>query len=161
MVVAVRRADRRSGGFTLLEVLASVLVLTVAFGAAIGLVLYGLQLAKSSMGRATALATAMSVAIDPDPLQPLDVPASWTVAVPGTTSGYLNSYYILRTEGPPTTLATSGAGAPLVTAADVTVDVYETNQGKLLASYSQRLIKQAMSPNLKDQNLSSCWSPPA
>ncbi len=124
--------------FTLIEVLASVLVLTVGFSAAIGLILYGIQLSKVSIGRATALATAMSIAVDPTPLQP-SAPL-WTVAVPGTTKGYLNSYYIERTEGAAVTLVTG------ITVADVDVDVYETGKGRLLASYSQRLVKSAPSP---------------
>ncbi|MBN8525497.1 MAG: hypothetical protein J0M02_09185 [Planctomycetes bacterium] len=135
-----------AGGFTMLEVLASILVLTISFGAAIGMVLYGIQIAKQSMGRATALATAMTVAVDEHPLQPLDGTPSWTVAVPGTTSGYLNGYYVLRTEGTPVVLATDGAGAALITAADVQVDVFETNQGRPLASYNQRLIRQVPAP---------------
>lgn len=122
-------------GFTLIEVLASVMVLLIGFSAAVGMVQYGLQLAKVSMGRSTALATAMSVAVDAEPLQ-LDGPL-WTVAVPGTTKGYLNSYYIERTE------SVAAAVAPGITAADVTVDVYETSKGKLLASYNQRLVKGA------------------
>jgi prepilin-type N-terminal cleavage/methylation domain-containing protein len=130
VVVAVRRAR----GFTLLEVLGSLLVLSLGFAAAIGMILYGFHLSKESMARATALATAMSVAVDPHPLQGPG-PSSWTVNVPGTSKGYLNSYYIERTED----VATTVAGG--IVAADVTVEVYETMRGRLMASYNQRLIK--------------------
>lgn len=124
---------RHARAFTLLEVLGSLLVLSLGFAAAIGMILYGFHLSKESMGRATAMATAMSVAVDPNPLQ--GASPSWTVAVPGTTKGYLNSYYVERTEASPTVIAGG------ITAADVTVEVYETMRGKLLASYNQRLVK--------------------
>ena len=120
-------------GFTLLEALACVLVLGLGFAAAIGMIIYGIQLSKVSIGRATAMATAMSVAVDPAPLQgPAPI---WTMSVPGTTKGYLNGYYVERTEGAPTAVG-GGVGA-----ADVTVEVYETLRGRLLASYNQRLLK--------------------
>ena len=124
----------RSSAFTLIEVLASVIVLSVGLCSAIGLMLYGLQLAKLSMGRATGLATAMSVAVDPTPIQPAD--PLWTVAVPGTTSGYLNGYFVKRVEAAATVIA---AG---MTASDVRVDVYETFKGRLVASYNQRILKE-------------------
>ncbi len=119
----------------MIEVLGSVLVLSLAFASAIGMVLYGFHLSKLSMGRATALATAMTVAVDPTPLQ--GASPSWSVAIPGTTKGYLNSYYVERTEGAATTLATG------ITVADVAVDVYETARGRLIASYNQRLVKKS------------------
>lgn len=121
--------------FTLIEVLGCVLVLSVGLAAAIGMVLYGIQIAKLSMGRATAMATAMSVAIDPSPLQSSS--PTWSIAVPGSTKGYLNSYYIIRTEGDPITISSG------FTVADVVVDVYETARGRLIASYNQRLVKKS------------------
>lgn len=120
-------------GFTLLEALACVLVLGLGFAAAIGMIIYGIQLSKVSIGRATAMATAMSVAVDPNPLQ--GASPVWTVSVPGTSKGYLNGYYVERTEAAP---AAVGGG---IDAADVTVEVYETLRGRLLASYNQRLLK--------------------
>lgn len=133
MVVAMSRVA--GSAFTLIEVLASVLVLGLGLLSAVGLLLYGLQLAKLSMGRATGIATAMSVAIDPTPILPDD--PLWTVTVPGTTTGYLNSYWVERREGAETVVA------PGITAADVQVDVYETLKGRLVASYNQRLIRGA------------------
>lgn len=137
-------SSRQRTAFTLIEVLASVLVLVLGFAAAIGMILYGFQLAKISMGRATAMATAMSVAVDPTPMQPSN--PMWTPAVPGTTTGYLNSYYIKRTESDPSVIARNASGVPVITTADVDVDVYETFKGKLIASYSTRLVKGAPSP---------------
>lgn len=128
------RCNHRSSAFTLIEVLASVIVLSVGLFAAIGLMLYGLQLAKLSMGRATGLATAMSVAVDPTPIQPVD--PFWTVAVPGTTSGYLNGYFVRRNEAAATVIA------PGLTASDVEVDVFETFKGRLVASYNQRIVRE-------------------
>ena len=124
----------RRSAFTMIEVLASVFILSVGLCSAIGLMLYGLQLAKISMARATALATAMSVAVDATPLQPTD--PLWSVSVPGTTAGYLNGYYVKRIE------KGSIAIAPKITAADVSVDVYETFRGRLVASYNQRVVRE-------------------
>jgi Tfp pilus assembly protein PilV len=118
-------------GFTMLEVLGAVLVLSLGFSAAIGMILYGFHLSKISLARSTALATAMSAAVDPSPLG-----AGWTAVSPGTTKGYLNGYYVERTEGSPTVLATG------LTTAHVTVDVYETAKGRLVASYDQQLVKK-------------------
>jgi prepilin-type N-terminal cleavage/methylation domain-containing protein len=128
VVEAVNRVRR---GFTLLEVLGSVLVLSLGFSAAIGMLLYGFHLSKLSLARTTALATAMSAAVDPTPLG-----SGWTAAVPGTTKGYLNGYYVERTESAPVGLATG------LSVAHVTVDVYETAKGRLVASYDQRLVKK-------------------
>lgn len=118
-------------GFTMLEVLGAVLVLSLGFSAAIGMILYGFHLSKLSLARTTALATAMSAAVDPAPLG-----AGWTAVVPGTTKGYLNGYYVERTEGAAVPLATG------LNVAQVTVDVYETAKGRLVASYDQRLVKK-------------------
>jgi Tfp pilus assembly protein PilV len=126
-------AKRPCGAFTLIEVMASVIILSLGLISAIGMLLYGLQLAKLSIGRATGLATAMTVAIDPSPLLPAD--PLWTVAVPGTTTGYLNGHWVERWEGPATVVA------PGIAAADVRVDIYETLRGRLVASYNQRIVK--------------------
>lgn len=118
----------------MIEVLGALLVLSLGFAAAIGMVIYGFHLAKLSMGRATAMATAMSVAVDPY-LQAAS--ATWTISVPGTTKGYVNSYFVERTEV--TTSVLPGG----ITTADVAVDVYETSRGRLIASYNQRLVKKS------------------
>lgn len=123
--------SRTRRGFTLLEVMGSVLVLSLGLASAIGMVLYGLHLAKLSMGKATALATAMTVAVDPSPLQ-----SGWTATVPGTTKGFLNGYYVERTEGLPTIIAGG------ITTADIRVDVYETLKGRPVASFNQLLVKR-------------------
>jgi Tfp pilus assembly protein PilV len=128
------RNRTQTQAFTMIEVLGALLVLSLGFAAAIGMVIYGFHLSKLSMGRATGLATAMTVAVDPNPLQGSS--PSWTIAVPGTTKGYLNSYYVERTESAPQTIATG------IVVADVVVDVYETARGRLVASYNQRLVKQ-------------------
>ena len=53
----------------------------------------------------------------------------------GCANGWINGYYVERTEGAPSAVG-GGFGA-----ADVTVEVYETLRGRLLASYNQRLLK--------------------
>ena len=80
-------------GFTLIEVLAALIVLTLGMLSAIGLVVYGVQLAQLSIGRTTGMATAMSVAIDARPLPPPD--PLWTQSGSMTT-GYINGFWIER-----------------------------------------------------------------
>lgn len=129
--------------FTMIEVLCGVMILSLGITAAIGMVLYGLRQAEVSIGRTTGMATAMSVAVDPTPL--LGDDPLWTPATPGTTTGYLNGYWVERTEDAPTVVATSvsAAGTTTVTTANVKVDVREAVQGRLIASYNQRLVKQS------------------
>lgn len=127
-------AARRPAGFTLIEVLCSVMVLALGVVAAVGMLLYGLDLAKLSIGRTTGMATAMSVAVDASPLLPAG--ATWTPAVPGLTTGYMNGYWVERTEGAPEIVA------PGVTTANVKVDIYETSKGRILASYNQRIVRR-------------------
>jgi len=124
----------RRSAFTLVEVLLVLLVLSIGMLAALGMVTYGLLLAKLSVGRSSGLATAMTVAVDATPA--VSDPGDWIPGLP-TASGYVNGYYVTRTETP------YPAPAPGMDCVHVSVDVYETLQGRLVASYDQNLIKQA------------------
>lgn len=120
--------------FTLIEVLASLIVLTLGLASAIGLVLYGAQVLKQSLGRSTGMATAMTVAIDTDFLHKAD--GAWTTSG-GVSKGYLNGYWCERQETDVRVLA------PGVQSAAVHVDVFETAKGRCVASYSERIVRQA------------------
>lgn len=123
----------RRSGFTLIEVLAALIVLTLGLAAAIGMVIYGMQIAKLSLGRATGLSTAMTAAVDRNPAR--HDPGLWTT-VGDTTTGYLNGYWVERVE---TDINVLGDG---LTSAVVHVDVYETIRGRCVASYSERIVRQ-------------------
>jgi prepilin-type N-terminal cleavage/methylation domain-containing protein len=130
--------------FTLVEVLCGVMVLSLGLVVAVSMVLYGIHLGRIAIGRTTGMATAMSVAVDATPLLPAS--PDWTVTVPGTTRGYLNGFWVERTEDAPQTVTTRNpydtASTACITTANVTVDVYETPQGRLIASYNLRILRQ-------------------
>lgn len=127
----MRRTHR---GFTLIEVMASVLVLAMGLTAACGLILYGLHLVRTAHGRTVGMATAMSVLNDTTPL-PTDPSQSPNAP---TTSGYLNGLWVVRTETDEMPL--DGANGTLVTVT-VNVDVFEASNGECFASASRRLIR--------------------
>lgn len=123
----------RRQGFTLIEVLAALIILSLGMASAIGMVMYGVQVLKLSIGRASGMATAMSVAVDASPLRLADDP--WTTTG-GTTKGYMNGYWVERVETD--TRALAGG----MQSAVVHVDVFETARGRCVASYSERIIRQ-------------------
>lgn len=120
-------------GFTLIEVLAALIVLTLGLLSAIGLVVYGIHMAHLSIGRTTGMATAMSVAVDARPLPPPD--PLWTESGPLTT-GYINGFWVEREESDVHPL---GPGLVSMT---VHVDVFETMRGNRLASVSTRVVRR-------------------
>ena len=125
---------KRHAGFTLIEVLAALLVLSLGLTAACGLIYYGLRLVRSAHGRTIGMATAITVVNDPRPLR-----TDPTLTPNGaTTSGYLNGLWVVRTESAPTPI--DGAGGKLV-AVTVTVDVNDAANGETFASVTRRLVK--------------------
>lgn len=126
-------AATRSAGFTLIEVLAALIVLTLGLLSAVGLVVYGIHLAHLSIGRTTGMATALSVAVDARPLPPPD--PLWTVSGAKIT-GYINGFWVEREESD---ILPLGPGLVSVT---VHVDVFETMRGKPLASVSTRIVRR-------------------
>jgi len=125
---------RTRTGFTLIEVMACLLVLSLGLMSACGLILYGLRLVRISHGRTIGMATAMTVMANPTPL------ATDPTLTPNgtTTSGYLNGLWVVRTESAPTALDGTGNSLKSVT---VTVDVYEATNGECVASFTRRLTK--------------------
>jgi len=120
-------------GFTFFEVLAALVVLTIGVFSAITLVVYGLRLSALANGRATGMATAVSVAADAAPL--LGPDHTWTGGA--NASGRLNGFWVTRVEDD-----RQAAGPELVSAA-VHVDVYESLGGRLVASFDTRILRRA------------------
>lgn len=124
----------RRSAFTLIEVLACLLVLTLGFAAAIALIAYGLQIARLSLARAMGMATAITVAVDPTPL----LPAGATLTSSGTTTtGWVNGLWVERDEDAGETIA------PGMVSHLVRVEVYEGTDGRRVCSYQERLLRQA------------------
>lgn len=124
--------------FTLIEVLAGLLVVTIGMAAVVGMVAYAVVLANRSQASMTAMATAMSVLDDPLPLGRMD----WLhVQAPmgggsGDTRGNLNGYYVIRRE------AVSAGIADGLASSRIEVDVYEGLGGRLVASIASRQVKR-------------------
>lgn len=120
-----------SRGFTMIEVLASVLVLVVGMLSVVGMVAWGIKRASLAQAASTAMATALTVVDDAEPL----LRADWT-AFGGTAQGYLNGYYVRRTE------STAGTSPDLqahgLVSVQINVDVYESLGGQPVASLSTR-----------------------
>ena len=118
--------------FTLIEVLASVLILTLGLTSACALILYGFHHVRSAHGRSIGMATAMTVLIDSTPLR---TDPTLTPAGP-TSSGYLNGLWVVRSESDGVFIAIG------LIAVTVTVDVFETTNGECFASTTRRLIRR-------------------
>lgn len=128
----------RRRGFTLVEVLAALLVITIGMAAVVGMVAYAVLLANRSQAASTAMATALSVIDDPLPAGRSD----WLhVQAPitggnGDSRGTLNGYYIVRRE------AVSAGIADGLASSRIEVDVYEGLGGRLVASLATRQVKR-------------------
>lgn len=126
-------------GFTFIEVLACLLILSLGLAAAFGLALYIQLVAVRAQAKSTAMPTAISVATDPLPLMHQTLSQQWKSGT-GTTSGWVNGYYVIRTE-------LSGTSQPCAgfESVPVSVDVYDGSHG-IVASYTSRQIRQAPTP---------------
>ncbi len=141
-------------GFTFIEVICILLVVTFGLIGVIGLVSHGLIVAQKSQGTCTGMLTAVTVADDAKPLLPPDMQTSWNYvtydlnsagAVTNTIVGFINGYYVKRVEttGPSDIIATDkDTGVVQTRSVAVAVDVYDTLGGLLVASYSTRFIRQ-------------------
>jgi hypothetical protein len=134
--------NKRTTGFTFIEALACLLVITVGLASAVALTMYSAIIGARSQAKATAMSTALSVTCDPAPLMH-SAGAQWTSAGSsgiGTSSGWVNGYYVVRVE--------SAGSSPMVGFASdpVSVDVYDGVRGELVASYTTRLMRQGNSP---------------
>lgn len=124
--------NRQRQGFTLIEVMACLLVLALGLTAAAGLMFYGLHLVRASHGKTIGMATAMTVLADPSPLRtdPSLTPSG------ATTTGYLNGLWVERKESDEISLGGNDASVL------VSVDVYDGSGGACYASVTRRLLKK-------------------
>lgn len=143
------RGDR---GFTMFEVLAMLLVVSMGLLAAVGLFLHANRLAARTEGQLTGMATALSIAYDSQPFfrdPDLAAQAGWT-APPSlsanpyghSAAGFVNGYYVSRSETSEADDIIAGApGAVEARTVRVDVDVYEAQGGTRVASFSTRLVR--------------------
>jgi Tfp pilus assembly protein PilV len=147
-------------------VICILLVISIGLMGVVGLAAYAMALANTAQNSTTGMATAISVAGDAQPLLDPAVAASWdyhgydmndtaTPAQTVTTAGYINGYYVVRTE---TSLASDPSGYTDIIAQDpathtvyvrsaaVTVQVYDTLGGALVTTYTTRLLRQQGAP---------------
>ena len=141
------RASRSA--FTLFEVVAILLVVSMGLLAVIGLFIHANRVAGRAQGLMTGMSTAISVAYDSQPFfrdATLAAQTGWQAppvmgagAMTFTTQGVVNGYYVVRNE--------TSAPQDLVAGIDmrsvrVDVDVYENAGGTKVASFSTRLLRQ-------------------
>jgi prepilin-type N-terminal cleavage/methylation domain-containing protein len=132
----------RRGGFTFIEILACLLVVSVGMAAAVSLTYSAIITGNRAQAKATAMATALTVTVDPAPLMHQGS-AQWTTASAtgvGTTSGWINGFYVVRVETQGSSPITGFTSDP------VSVDVYDNLRGNLVASFTTRLLHQDNSP---------------
>lgn len=145
-----------SRGFTLVETLAILLVVAIGLAAAIGLFGTALRLSSEAQGRSTAMATAMSVAVDPTPLLDPDLAADWTQVstyalddANGTAEahGYINGFWVARREAAPASGILAADGTVVhARRVQIDVDVSEVTGGRILASFSTWLVRTRNQP---------------
>jgi Tfp pilus assembly protein PilV len=149
-------------GFTFLEVLCILLVIVLGLAGVLALVNHGMGAAARARGASIGLATAVSIAKDARPLLDPNLQADWTYAdytagFDNTTStqsssarGFINGFYVVRTETSAPQDVIARAKAPATTvymrSANVSVDVFETIGGALVASYTTRILRQRGTP---------------
>jgi hypothetical protein len=144
-------------GFTFIEVICILLVVSLGLMAAIGLMDDGLLLAARSRGAQLGLPTAVSVALDPTPLLPARTAHRWSYTPsamdgPGplssTAQGVINGFFVVRHEtSTDADIISQDQGRVYLRSALVAVDVYDATGAGLVASYSTRIIHQRGLPS--------------
>jgi prepilin-type N-terminal cleavage/methylation domain-containing protein len=146
----VDRAMIRRRAFTMIEVLATLLLLALGLAAVIGLLLFALRLNARSVAAATAMATAWTALHDhrPGGRDPFAGDPAWQSTVLSgargsdayavLVAGYLNGYYVRRVE---TAVPADriDAGSRIVS---VRVDVYDAEDGGPVAAMDGRLLRR-------------------
>ncbi len=141
---------RRTGAFTMIEVLAVLLLLAIGLGAAIGMMLFAARRAEETRMLQLAMATAMTVAYDPTPLLDPVVAASWSAAGVdlddaatadqlAQTRGCINGFYVIRREmaaRDDLIARDAGAGIGYGRLARVHVSVFVQSNGAEITTYS-------------------------
>jgi hypothetical protein len=128
----VRASRPHAAGMTLIEVVASLLLLVVGGLAVLGLILYGITLANQAQESATGMETARTVLADPEPIGLKDRTVSGN-----TISGYLNGYFVRRTEEPDPPVTATNNALQMVT---VTAEVFRAGQGTKVAFLRERQV---------------------
>ena len=145
----------RLRAFTLIEVLATLLVLGLGMAAAVGLFTYGLKLSIEAQARATAQATAATVAIDANPLLDPDLISEWTVGTydfdandsSALSQGIINGWFVQRRESTTAADIVAKDGPKVfLRSVHVEVDVFDTRGSRLVASLSSRFLRQRNGP---------------
>lgn len=149
----------RHTGFTLIEILATLLIAALGMATTIAILVYASRLSAGAVSAATGLTTAWSALHDARPgWHPGDLSSSGLqvdtsnmtfnsgtrsfsgAAFRETRHGFLNGFYVRRVEES-TTSDVGDSGTRFVT---VTVDVYEDRAGgALVGSVRQRLLRKA------------------
>jgi len=143
-------------GFTLIETLAVLLVVSIGLAAAVGLFSAALRISAQAQGRTTAMATAMSVAVDPTPLLDPDLAADWTqvstYAMDASSGlaeahGYINGFWVVRRESSASAdILAADAGVVHARQVNVDVDVSEVTGGRILASFTTTFVRTRNQP---------------
>ena len=149
---------RLQRAFTLIEVLATLLLLAIGMAAVTGLMRFGTRVSMDAQMRSTALLVAETVTVDATPggktadvgdldndgwmlvTGPLAAPATGDYAF--VIQGHIDGYYVRRTES-------SAAGDildPSQRWAHITVDVYAGNEDRFLTSVRQRYLRHTRAP---------------
>ncbi len=126
-------------GFTFIEVIACLLVVGLGLSAAVSMAYYAMLVSGRAKAKSTAMATAMTAAIDPQPLMHAALAAKWQ-ANQGTSSGWLNGFWVVRTETAGTTPMSGFQDNP------VSVDVYDGSSRALVASYTTWVMRAPFAP---------------
>lgn len=144
----------RTRGFSLPEVVATVLIVLVGLAAVLGMARLGIRWSGEAMAASTGMATAMSAIADAQPggrtADAGDADqdgwrlASGPIAIPGTgpytftVEGTLNGYYVRRVE--------SSSATDIIDlhsrAADVSADVFWGQEGRYVTGLKQRIVRR-------------------
>ena len=143
-----------TAGFTLLEVVASMLLLAVGFASVMGMSRLGMRWSGEAMSAATGMVTALSVVADARPggrsADPGDADldgwelesGSLTIPTAGAyefvTAGFINGYYVRRVESSIATDVFDGHGRH----ADVVVDVFWGIEGDHVIGLRRRILRR-------------------
>jgi Tfp pilus assembly protein PilV len=147
----------RQRGFTFVEVLIILLVIVIGLLGVAGLVAYGTSLVTKVNANITGLATAMSVATDAQPYLDPNLGSEWTYSPyplsgagqqTSVASGFINGFYVVRTETSAASdvIATGRNAVVYARSANVSVQVYDTFKGRVVASFVTRIVRQKGTP---------------
>jgi prepilin-type N-terminal cleavage/methylation domain-containing protein len=145
---------RQKSAFTLIEVLATLLLLAIGVTAIIGMVRYGTRISTTAQMRATALIVAETVTVDPTPggltADGGDADGDGWRLVSGTLStpdsgsyafqvqGYVDGFYVQRKESS----EIRDIVDPATRWAHIIVDVYAGGDDIHLTTASQRILRR-------------------